>query len=155
MGFEFLLRLSAPYLHVIQAPREGLTDLIESLKDLHAEGLVLRRLRGAKMRREGALFDEVAAALQFPEHFGENWDAFDECLNDLDWLEDNAAALVISDADQVLAEADGETFGILLEVLQAERNAPLHVLFQAEGGHADALLGRMKAQGAAAVKLEP
>lgn len=155
MGFEFLLRLSAPYLHVLQAPREGLADVIEALKDLHAEGLVLRRLRGAKMRTEAALFDEAAAALQFPDHFGENWDAFDECLNDLDWLEDSAAVLVIRDAEQVLADGSGEAFGTLLEILQAERNAPLHVLFQAEGGQADALLGRMKAQGADAVKLLP
>lgn len=155
MAFEFLLRLGAPFLHVLQTPSEGLADVLEAVQELHPEGLVLRRLRGAKMRSEAALFDEVSAALQFPDHFGENWDAFDECLNDLDWLEESAAVLVIRDAAQVLAEESGEAFGTFLEILQAERNAPLHVLFQAEGGQADALLGRMKAQGAEVEKLLP
>ncbi len=32
--------------------------------------------------------EELAEALQFPDYYGKNWDAFDECMCDLDWLED-------------------------------------------------------------------
>jgi hypothetical protein len=48
--------------------------------------LVVRTLRGVKMQTVQQLFDEFAAALQFPWYFGENWAAFDECLTDLAWL---------------------------------------------------------------------
>ena len=34
-----------------------------------------------------ALLRLISAALQFPEYFGFNWDALDECLADLSWLE--------------------------------------------------------------------
>lgn len=47
-------------------------------------GYVARELRGAKMRTTAGLFDEFAAAFQFPYYFGDNRDAFDECLRDLD-----------------------------------------------------------------------
>ena len=50
--------------------------------------LTVRTVRGRKMRTVGRLFDEMAAALQFPHYFGENWPAFDECLADIDWLAD-------------------------------------------------------------------
>ncbi|WP_433564726.1 barstar family protein [Nocardia sp. CA-151230] len=43
-----------------------------------------RELRGRKMRTVTEVFDEFAAAFQFPYYFGENKDAFDECLRDLD-----------------------------------------------------------------------
>lgn len=49
-------------------------------------GITVRGVRGRKMRTTQALFNEVSAALQFPYYFGENWDAFDDCICDLDWL---------------------------------------------------------------------
>ena len=42
--------------------------------------LAIRVVRGNKMRRLDDLYNEFAAAFQFPDYFGENWAAFDECL---------------------------------------------------------------------------
>lgn len=68
-------------------------------------GLVVRVVRGRKMRTLQGLFDEFAAALQFPWYFGENADAFDECIADLDWLPPHEGyVIVIKDPGQVLAD---------------------------------------------------
>lgn len=73
-------------------------------------GLVVRVVRGRKMRKLGALYDEFAAGFQFPGYFGENADAFDECIADLGWLAPQAGfVVVVTEPDQVLVEerADG------------------------------------------------
>jgi hypothetical protein len=62
-------------------------------------------MRGAKSRTVPALFDEFAAALQFPPYFGENWDALEECLADLAWLSAKAVVLLLRDGTRLL---DGE-----------------------------------------------
>ena len=90
------------------------------------------------MRRLDDLYDEFAAALQFPEYFGENWDAFDECLADLEWLPAPAYVLLISNAVEVLSgepEKQFATFvrilsGICAEWARAETPKPFHVLLQ-------------------------
>lgn len=67
--------------------------------------LTARIVRGSKMRTPRGLFDEVAAALQFPHYFGENWDAFNECIADWDMLPAGEGyVIVITEPDQVLAE---------------------------------------------------
>lgn len=69
-------------------------------------GLTVRRVRGDKMRTYQGLFDEFAAALQFPSYFGENSSAFDECLTDLSWLPPQSGyVLVVTEPGEVLADA--------------------------------------------------
>ncbi|MFF0542703.1 barstar family protein [Nocardia thailandica] len=71
---------------------------------------VVRELRGDRMRTVAGLFDEFAAAFQFPYYFGANKDAFDECLRDLDDFVGEAPGYVaaVRDADGLLAEVPTE-----------------------------------------------
>ncbi len=71
---------------------------------------IVRELRGAKMHTTAGVFDEFAAAFQFPYYFGENKDAFDECLRDLpDFVGDAPGYVaVIRDADELLADQPGQ-----------------------------------------------
>lgn len=74
------------------------------------EGFRVRELRGSRMRTVPALYDEFAAALQFPYYFRPNKDSFDECLLDIDDTLGAAKGyvLAIRDADQLLAETPEE-----------------------------------------------
>jgi hypothetical protein len=78
---------------------------------------VVRLIRGQKAKRTGALFDEFAAALQFPCYFGENWDAFAECLTDLEWLPGDAHILFITNSDRLMEEESARELRRLLDLL--------------------------------------
>jgi len=79
----------------------------EAITGWNEAGLVVRVVRGRKMRTQQALYSEISAALQFPLYFGENADAFDECMADLAWLPPQAGYVVVITApDEVLAEED-------------------------------------------------
>jgi len=114
-------------------------------------GFALRVIKGAKCQTTAGLLTECARSLDFPDYFGHNWDALEECLADLEWLPAKGYILLITDAAHVLPddEAEYETF---LEILRdageawgsgqagmgARRATPFHVLF--------ALLEREKAK---------
>src|SRR5262249_21260403 len=53
---------------------------------LARKGLVARVLRGPCLRTPFGLFDEAAAALQFPGDLVADWPAFRSLLGDLSWL---------------------------------------------------------------------
>lgn len=61
----------------------------------------------------GALFDAVARALNFPDWFGANWDALEDCLSDLSWREGDGHVLLF------LKAPTGETLGTLIDVLSS------------------------------------
>jgi RNAse (barnase) inhibitor barstar len=41
-----------------------------------------------------ALFRALVPALALPDYFGANWDALEECLRDLSWIEKKTVAIV-------------------------------------------------------------
>lgn len=135
---------------------------------LATEGMVTRVLHGAKMTRHSSFYDEVAAALQFPDYFGENPQALDECISDLSWLPADSYLLVIADGCRLLEEEQPRQFELWLAAFQraAERWAKpiergewwdrparaFHIVFQAEGTGSELLRSRCNAAG---VHLEP
>jgi Barstar (barnase inhibitor) len=101
MDLERLLQPAGPRLHLLPTDTQA-RDLLWAVERAHPGRVVGRVVRGSKMRTTPALFDEFAAALQFPDYFGENWNAFDECLRDLEWLPAGAVALLITAGQHVL-----------------------------------------------------
>jgi|GEM_PF-308042 hypothetical protein len=81
-------------------------------------GFVLRVINGKKCATPAGLFTEFARALGFPDYFGHNWDAMEECLADLEWLPAKGYVLLITDAQAVLpTDKDEDEYETLLEIL--------------------------------------
>lgn len=72
-------------------------------------------LPGRLLTNKMAMIDAVAEALSFPDYFGRNWDALEECLLDLAWRE-GGLALLIDDAQVPESRAPSE-WRELLEIL--------------------------------------
>lgn len=69
-------------------------------------------------KTKNGLFVEAASALGFPDYFGKNWDAFQECMNDREeWLSPGNYLLVFTDADQLLCSDTEKNFETLMNVL--------------------------------------
>lgn len=105
----------------IEADVKSVTEAVMSWRDA---GLTVRSVRGRKMRTVRGLFDEMAAALQFPYYFGENWPAFNECLADMDWLPTNVGIVIlVYDAVEVLADAAEAELAVLVGSIEAARGS--------------------------------
>jgi RNAse (barnase) inhibitor barstar len=79
-------------------------------------GFALRLVNGRKCGTPVDLFAEFARALEFPDYFGHNWDALEECLADLEWLPAKGYVILVTDAQAVIPD-DDEEYETLLEVL--------------------------------------
>jgi len=59
----------------------------ELRKLARAKGMAFFHLEGQKIEKKEQFLNHAAVAMKFPSHFGNNWDAFYDCLTDLDWVE--------------------------------------------------------------------
>lgn len=136
----------ATYLQSTKAPWTSLLIVeaekpTESLIRLPA-GSVLKVIKGGHCKTPATLYAEFARALAFPDYFGHNWDALEECLTDLEWLPAKGYVLLITDAAHVLSNDDtkyetfleilcdaGEAWGSGQAGMGMRRATPFHVLF--------------------------
>lgn len=152
---DFLWQTTPPWIYadVGESEREGwIPSYFYSTEGLD---VCVRRLRGWKMANTSDVMNEIGAALQFFDGFGENWYALEECLCYLDeWLPADAYVLVVERAEEMLPE-DGPALEALLTTFNAagdfwsrpvdapgrfERpSRPFHVLLNVSPGQAGAL----------------
>jgi Barstar (barnase inhibitor) len=157
MELHRLLKSERPWLHLLVAAESDACDLVAALPGVRQGREAARVIRGHKARTTAALFDEFAAALQFPCYFGENWDAFNECLADLDWLPGEGYVFLIVQSTRLLDQEPAEQFELLLSILERAGEEwskaagaprprpprPFHVVLQCSGEDEAALGGKL------------
>ena len=102
--------------------------LIDRLKDAKRSGVyraaradeILDTVKGSKLllariafADKSALLQNIAKALDFPDWFGGNWDALEDCLTDLSWQTAPGYVMVFENPKS------GDELGVLLDVLRA------------------------------------
>jgi hypothetical protein len=152
MDLSRLTTPAAPWFHLLTAAPDEARDTLHALERPGGH-VAVRFVRGRKAGTTAAFFDELGATLQFPDYFGENWDAANDCLGDLAWIHADALVLGLLDGDKLLAVAGDDTARKLVAVLTAaagHRNhvavktpsRSFHVVMQAVPGEADAVVRR-------------
>jgi len=63
-----------------------------------------------------------ARQLEFPAHFGGNWDAFSDCINDLSWHAAPGHVIVFENVD-IFAQHAPDALTTALEILRAAADA--------------------------------
>lgn len=53
----------------------------------------------SKVSSKQDFFHLLCREMNFPDYFGMNWDALDDCLSDLSWLDGNGYVLCLKGAD--------------------------------------------------------
>ena len=87
----------------------------EVLDAARAGNPLVSRVSLAGVRDKSELLARVSRALRFPDWFGANWDALEDCLTDLSWLKADGHVLLIEGASGLQAD----DFGVLRDVLSS------------------------------------
>ncbi len=100
--------------------------LLERLQDASRSGayragsdaVILEATRGSQIdvvpiELSNDVFGVVAKSLNFPEWFGRNWDALEDCLSDLSWRQALGYVLLFRNFEAL----DQDQLGILIDVL--------------------------------------
>lgn len=107
----------------------------EEIEDeLELPGGIVNSGSVANVRSDKDLFAVVGSAMQFPDYFGSNWDALDECLGDMEWLPADSYCLVLRDAAKGWSQAPYALGCFVTAWLEAaeywkENGKPFHLLF--------------------------
>lgn len=73
-------------------------------------------IEGEKIYDKSSFLQEFAIKFHFPSYFGNNWDAFYDCLTDLEWF-DVKNTLVIYPHSTVFKTSCPEDWRIALDIL--------------------------------------
>jgi RNAse (barnase) inhibitor barstar len=154
----------APWCYFARAPLRTIDSFARYFDYWHPiedQQAVIRVIQGRHCETAESLFREWSAALQFPYYFGHNWDAFDECIQDLEWLPATCYIMFVTEVNLVLPQSPND-FDIYIRVLNwaheqwkipnrenmDEPTAPFTIVFHAEPESAEVALARIRAAGA-------
>jgi RNAse (barnase) inhibitor barstar len=86
-----------------------------ALIDARAERLLTVDLKGVRSKK--ALLEALASGLKLPKHFGHNWDALDDCINDDAWGKATSTTVVFLNTANAETRL-GEHWTTMIEIFE-------------------------------------
>ncbi len=100
---------------VYHLPRSNLSALEAGAG---AAGCCVFHVDLARARSKSDILDAVGKALAFPEWFGANWDALNDCLLDMGWRPAVGYVVILDHCDGIHAHAEAD-FVTLVQIFQS------------------------------------
>jgi RNAse (barnase) inhibitor barstar len=82
------------------------------------KGYLIFSLNGHEIKSKEELLRYLARVMKFPDHFGQNWDALEECLNDLEWSSSKGYIIQFMNADSFIKICPSD-FSIFVEIIKS------------------------------------
>jgi len=76
-------------------------------------------------------YSSLQAQLSLPDYFGNNLDALEEVLNDLDWITERVIKIIILNSKKLLAE-DISKKNAFIDILNSSENEKLQIIYLGE-----------------------
>ena len=108
-----------------------------------AKGFAFFHIEGQKIEKKEQFLNHSALVMHFPEHFGNNWDAFEDFLTDLSWIDDGKAEngyVILFDHFDPFAEHHESQLETVVEIFQSatqywhDQGKAMFVLLHGKGG---------------------
>ena len=96
-------------------PRHAESKSLQAAAKRH--GFAFFHIEGKNISRKEQLLNHAATALRLPEDFGHNWDALEECLTDMEWVDADGYVIYYDHIDGFL-NAHPDQFETLVEILR-------------------------------------
>lgn len=77
--------------------------------------IALVEMDGTIIEDKQMLMDVISEGFEFPDYFGGNWDALDECLRDLSWLKEAKGYAIVMEKGEAFWRADADLAGRLVK----------------------------------------
>ena len=92
-------------------------DADEIARATKAAKLSIVKLDLRKVQGKAELLARLAKAFKFPQYFGMNWDALNDSLTDLSWLNDHGWVVILFNGQDFAAD-NQDDFNTAIDVLQ-------------------------------------
>ena len=86
-----------------------------TIHKFHAETTLTIDLKGIRSKK--ALMETLGTALKLPKHYGQNWDAFTDCIMDAAWAKSASYTIIVHDSAGA-AKRFGEDWDTFIDVLE-------------------------------------
>jgi RNAse (barnase) inhibitor barstar len=92
--------------------------ILNSLSEKHStEKTLVVVIDGEQIDTLNKFYEQLMVHLKLDNDFGRNLDAFDEMINDLDWLDEKYIHLIFRNYDEFLSDENDEAREIILTIL--------------------------------------
>ena len=112
-------------------------DVADVRRTVEHAGVTFAHVDGWLSGTKAEVLEAIGRALDFPAHYGQNFDALADCLHDVGEEGAGQGIVMLWDGWSTLARADARAFDVALEILAAraaeDGRAPFSVLLRGDG----------------------